>query len=213
MHRIGIVVSVLLMFCVQGLPARAEDKAGQFDYYALVLSWSPTFCEGRSDDGPQCNGKRSYAFVLHGLWPQFEKGYPRDCASDAPKNVEVPLARAQLDIMPSLGLIGHEWRSHGTCSGLTQDAYFATLRAAREKIAIPAKYERLANWTSEKPDAVESAFLAANPGMQATGAAIICDRRFLSEIRICMTKSLGYRACPEVEKSSCRLAKAVMPPI
>ena len=63
MYRIGAVLAFLLV-CLPMIAARAEDKAGQFDYYALVLSWSPTFCEGNSDEGPQCNGKRPYAFTV-----------------------------------------------------------------------------------------------------------------------------------------------------
>ena len=49
-----------------------DHEAGSFDYYALSLSWSPTYCadKGARDGGPQCNGPRPYAFVLHGLWPQ-----------------------------------------------------------------------------------------------------------------------------------------------
>ena len=28
---------------------------------------------------PQCNGPRPFSFVLHGVWPQFEKGWPENC--------------------------------------------------------------------------------------------------------------------------------------
>src|SRR5262245_40576168 len=59
---------------------RQGYQAGVFDYYLLALSWSPTYCAGL-DDGrydPQCHGRerRPYAFVLHGLWPQFENRWP-----------------------------------------------------------------------------------------------------------------------------------------
>lgn len=195
-------------------PQKTETPAG-FDFYVLALSWSPSYCEieGADADRQQCANGRPYAFVVHGLWPQFEKGYPRDCQTDQPRNVPDDLARAQLDIMPSPGLVGHEWRSHGTCSGLSQSGYFAMLREAREKVVIPARFERLANWVSEKPQDVEKAFLAANPGMPADGAAVACNKRYLTEIRICMTKDLAFRACPEVDRAACRLDKAVMPPV
>jgi ribonuclease T2 len=62
----------------QGIP-------GEFDYYVLVLSWSPSFCADsaeRNPEGaarnPQC-GPRPFSFVVHGLWPQYEKGYPQFC--------------------------------------------------------------------------------------------------------------------------------------
>lgn len=194
---------------------RVAESASGFDFYVLALSWSPSYCEieGADADRQQCEAGRPYAFVVHGLWPQFEKGYPRDCQTDQPRNVPEDLARAQLDIMPSPGLVGHEWRSHGTCSGLSQTGYFAMLRKARETIVIPARYERLENWVSEKPQDVEKAFLVANPGMAADGAAVTCNRRYLAEVRICMTKDLTFRACPEVDRAACRLDKAVMPPV
>src|SRR5262245_4346097 len=62
---------------------RGPNVAGKFDYYTMVLSWSPTHCvtaqEGRDED--QCarlDGLR-YGFVLYGLWPQYEKGFPEAC--------------------------------------------------------------------------------------------------------------------------------------
>src|SRR5215468_1655976 len=49
-----------------------------FDFYVLSLSWSPSYCEAEGDDAnpQQCKAARPYAFVVHGLWPQFEHGFP-----------------------------------------------------------------------------------------------------------------------------------------
>src|SRR5690606_2775401 len=48
-----------------------RNVPGRFDYYSLVLSWSPTFCASLPRDryGPQCHRRdgRRCAFVLHGL--------------------------------------------------------------------------------------------------------------------------------------------------
>ena len=114
--------------------------------------------------------------------------------------------------MPSAGLIGHQWRKHGSCSGLNQADYFALLRAARARISIPGRFERLDEYLSIAPQEVENAFLEANPGLPEDGIAVSCDDRLLREIRICMTKTLEFRSCEEVEVRSCRLPKAVMPP-
>src|ERR1700760_1582015 len=64
---------------------RRQNTPGEFDYYVLSLSWSPSFCEeaqergnsGRSQQA-QCGG-RPFSFVVHGLWPQYEHGYPEYC--------------------------------------------------------------------------------------------------------------------------------------
>jgi ribonuclease T2 len=56
----------------------ARRVSGKFDYYVLALSWSPTYCASRAGrrDRQQCGTGRGYAFVVHGLWPQYEKGWP-----------------------------------------------------------------------------------------------------------------------------------------
>lgn len=195
-------------------PPTATAEAG-FDFYVLSLSWSPSYCEieGSDADRDQCGGGRPYAFVVHGLWPQHERGYPRDCPADPAVAPEPALVRSMLDIMPAPGLVRHEWRAHGTCSGLSPEAFFDKTRQARERIVVPVAYERLNNWTTVEPGDVERAFLAANPGLGADMIAPVCGKRFLAEIRICMTKALGFRACAEIDRDACRLDKAVMPPV
>ncbi|MEP9371139.1 ribonuclease [Mesorhizobium sp. KR1-2] len=186
-----------------------------FDFYVLSLSWSPSYCAADAQEArsQQCNGGRPYAFVVHGLWPQFERGYPEDCPTDSPRVPERE-ARNLLDIMPAVGLIGHEWRKHGSCSGLSQDDYFAVLRAARERVNIPPEFIRLQDYLTPDPDEVERAFLKANPNLPGDGIAVTCDRRYLREVRICMNKDLTFRTCDEADRrAACRLPKVVMPPV
>lgn len=62
---------------------KQKGQAGEFDYYLLSLSWSPTFCLTHAGN-EQCKGK-GYGFVLHGLWPQYAKGgWPQFCAPLTP---------------------------------------------------------------------------------------------------------------------------------
>lgn len=185
-----------------------------FDFYVLSLSWSPSYCEAEGEDAnrQQCGQARPYAFVVHGLWPQYERGFPEDCQTREP-DVSNAKLRTLYDIMPAAGLIRHEWRKHGTCTGLSQDDYFKVLRAAREKVEIPARFRRLDNYLTVDPDDAESAFLQSNQTLPADGIAVTCDRRYLREMRICMTKDLQFRSCGEVDRRSCRLSKVVMPPV
>lgn len=186
-----------------------------FDFYVLSLSWSPSYCaaEGSDANRHQCDGRRRYAFVVHGLWPQFERGYPQDCAADGPADVPRERMAELYDIMPSSGLIRYQWRKHGSCAGLSQDDYFDVVRAARTRIAIPADYQTPNTHLSVDPTTVEAAFLDANPGMAPGGIAVTCDKRYLREVRICMTKGLEFRNCPEVDRDQCRASRAVMPPV
>ena len=197
-----------------GAAAGPEAKGSGFDFYVLSLSWSPSYCEAEGSDAnrQQCQSKRPYAFVVHGLWPQFEHGYPSRCPTDRPGVADDTL-RKLYDIMPSAGLIRHEWTEHGSCTGLSQQDYFATLRAAREHIAIPAEFRRLDAYRTVDPDEVEKAFRGANPALPADGVAVSCDQRYLREVRICLTKELAFRVCPEVDRRACRRDKAVMPPV
>jgi len=194
-------------------PASRERGKG-FDFYVLSLSWSPSYCEAEGEDAnrQQCASGRPYAFVVHGLWPQFERGFPESCAADQADVPREVISRT-LPIMPSTGLIKHQWRKHGSCAGLSQEDYFEVVRAARTRVAIPAEFERLKTYRTVAPDAVEKAFVTANSGMKPDGIAVSCDRRFLREVRICMTKRLEFRSCPEVDRRDCQLSKAVMPPV
>src|SRR5690606_36554500 len=113
---------------------RRQNAPGQFDFYVLALSWSPSYCEasaerGSSRNDPQCAG-RPFAFVVHGLWPQYERGFPEYCRVPAPR-LNRSIVGAMLDVMPSQRLIYHQWDKHGTCTGLSPNSYFENVRKAR----------------------------------------------------------------------------------
>src|SRR5262249_19520688 len=115
---------------------RRQNQPGQFDFYVLALSWSPSFCEAAGERGPppqqQC-GARPYSFVVHGLWPQYEKGFPEFCQQPAPR-LDRNIVASMLDLMPAPRLIFNEWDRHGTCSGLSPNAYFENVRKARAAV-------------------------------------------------------------------------------
>ena len=191
---------------------RTAAKGQGFDFYVLALSWSPSYCEseGRDANRQQCASGRAYSFIVHGLWPQHERGYPADCETNE-RDVPRHIASSLYDIMPSAGLIRQQWRKHGSCAGLSQSDYFDVVRAARTRVQIPSEFRSLTERRPVEPKALEQAFVAANPGLQSDGFAISCDGQLMEEVRICMTKSLQFRACPEVEKRECRARKLVMP--
>jgi len=195
----------------------ARNAPGQFDFYVLALSWSPSFCESARERNPervpqqQC-GARPYSFVVHGLWPQHETGFPRDCRVPAPR-LNRSIVDGMLDIMPSPRLVFNQWDRHGTCSGLNAERYFDNVRKARDLLAIPAQFQDVKSYLTVTPEEVEQAFVAANPGLSRSSIAVTCDERRLSEVRICMTKDLRFRDCAEVDRRACRRDKLVMPPV
>ncbi|MBY0423207.1 MAG: ribonuclease T2 [Parvularculaceae bacterium] len=197
------------------------DKPGVFDYYALVLSWTPTYCAeldpGRAD--PQCDARgRPFAFVLHGLWPQYARGWPERCQTANGGFVPRAVADRMRDIMPNAQLVFHEYRRHGTCSGLAPDAYFDLSRKLFEKVTIPPAFRSVVgDRMTIAPAALEAAFIAANPGLSADGIAVSCggtgDR--LKDVRICFNKSGAFRRCGENENQArlCRAARVFVPPV
>jgi ribonuclease T2 len=221
---IGIVVrtavlAVLLGSLVPGV-APAQDRQqhnqpGRFDFYVLALSWSPSFCKDTEERGRQANEQcrgRPYSFVVHGLWPQYERGFPRDCQVPAPR-LNRETMRSMLDLMPAPRLVFHEWDQHGTCSGLDAQAYFDLVRKAREKVKIPDNYAAPKSTLTVSPDDVEDAFVKSNAGLSRAGVAVTCSSTRLSEVRVCMNKDLKFRDCPEIDSRACRRDKLIMPPV
>jgi len=203
-------------------PARAEDERqnapGEFDFYVLSLSWSPSFCEEASERGisgrnqqVQCGG-RPYSFVVHGLWPQYEHGFPNYCQRPAPR-LDRNIVSSMLDLMPAPGLIFNEWDKHGTCSGLSARAYFETIRKARAAVKVPQEFLDLTETRTIAPAAVQEAFVKANPGLSDGSIAVTCDRKRLSEVRICLGKDLQFRPCEEINRRACRRDTVEMPPM
>ena len=194
---------------------RRQNQPGQFDFYVLSLSWSPSFCEAAGERGTpphqQC-GARPYSFVVHGLWPQYESGFPEFCQQPAPR-LDRNIVSSMLDLMPAPRLIFNEWDRHGTCTGLTPNAYFENVRKARAAVKIPDAYIAPSAPLTVTPDEVEEAFVQANPGLTRDGIAVTCRSRRLGEVRICLGKDLRFRACPDIDARACRRDELVMPPV
>lgn len=208
-------IALLALFAtdVSAQHDRRQNESGNFDFYVLSLSWSPSFCAARGERAPrqQC-GERPYSFVVHGLWPQYERGFPEYCKVPAPRLAR-EIVNSMLDIMPAPRLVYREWDKHGTCAGLSPRAYFDNVRKARAVVKIPDEYLEPKDYLTVTPDEVEEAFVKANPGLTRGAIAVDCDRRHLREIRVCMTKEFGFRDCAEIDRKACRRDKLVMPPV
>ena len=181
--------------------AHSEGVAGQFDYYLLTLSWSPTYCLTHSDDRAQC-GSKGYGFVLHGLWPQYQDGgYPEYCGADAP--LPAAARRVGESLFPSPRLVGHEWDRHGRCSGLAALDYFRTADRALAVVQVPPALQTPRQSLQLSAAQVRAAFRSANPMLEADGMAIACTRNELSEVRVCLDQKLRWRSCGRGVRDSC----------
>jgi ribonuclease T2 len=200
--------------------ASQGSTAGKFDYYALVLSWSPSFCTTHGDN-PQCSlttRRKPYSFVLHGLWPQYQKGWPQDCRLERPPFVPEPLINDMLDIMPARGLIVHEYKKHGTCSGLTPDGYFELARKLYTSIKIPARFQSPRDEQTVSPSELMSEFLQSNPDLKPNMIAVSCERggdNQLKEVHVCISRDGKPTACGrnEAQRKLCDAQTMSVPPV
>lgn len=196
-------------------PLHAEgERAGEFDYYVVALSWSPNWClrEGDAKGSPQCDNGTGHGWILHGLWPQFHRGYPSFCQTieRAPSR---RMTADMADIMGTGGLAWHQWRKHGSCTGLSATDYYALSRRAYAAINRPAVFRKLDREVKLPAAVVEEAFLEANPAMEADGVTITCRAELIQEARICMSRELDPVPCGQDVVRDCRMKDALFTPL
>lgn len=207
MFRILTLIALLLPAM-----ARAEThRAGDFDYYVMALSWSPSWCAGTGDKrgAEQCARGRKVDFVLHGLWPQYEDGWPSNCRTRE-RDPSRRDSQAMADIMGSGGLAWYQWQKHGRCSGLSAHDYYALSREAFGRVTLPEYFVDLGKDISIPPALIEEAFIDANPGLSRDGITITCRGEDLQEVRICLTRDLKLRDCGADVRRDCSRKAVIM---
>ena len=208
------LLRILALFLALALPAKAQDVAGAFDYYVLSLSWSPNWCalEGDSLGSPQCGEDTDFGWVLHGLWPQYERGYPADCRHTFRNPTRAETAE-MADIMGTSGLAWHQWNKHGACSGLSPQDYYALAREAYTTVTRPDVLHQLDRPVTLPASLIEEAFMRDNAGMDANEITITCRSGRIQEARICLTRGLELRDCGADVVRDCTLDNALFDPV
>ncbi len=193
-------------------PALAEDISGEFDYYVMSLSWSPNWCalEGDARNSPQCD--RDFGWVLHGLWPQYHRGYPSYC-NTTERQPSRQMTSEMADIMGTSGLAWHQWKKHGVCSGLSATAYYALSREAYGTITRPEIFRRLEDTVKLPAEVVEQAFIEANPELEPDMITITCKDGHIQEARVCLSKDLSPVPCGRDVIRDCTMTNALFEPV
>ncbi|MBM3552533.1 MAG: ribonuclease T [Alphaproteobacteria bacterium] len=195
----------------RGASQATAGAARDFDFYVLALSWSPGFCEGVEGARDQCEPGKGLGFVVHGLWPHYERGdSPKECpGARAPSRVSLDKAAG---LFPDLRLARYEWRKHGTCSGKSPSDYFADVARANAAVTIPPLFVKPARDQTFTPIDVERAFFDANPRLRPGMMAVSCRKGIMDGVRICLSKDLReFRACPEVAQRGCHIREISAP--
>ncbi len=207
----NVILAAAMACLLPGTVRAGGEAAGDFDYYVMALSWSASWCalEGDARRDPQCNPDRGLTFVLHGLWPQYEDGYPSYCRTVArdPSRSET---EAMTDVFGGAGAAFYQWKKHGRCAGLSARDYYALARRAFGSIKISEVFPKIDRDLKVPADVIEGAFLEANPGLKRDQVTVTCKDGLIQEVRICLTTDLEPRRCGADVIRDCTLKDAVL---
>ena len=207
-------VIICLLVLLTGPALAKGEKSGAFDYYVMALSWSPNWCalEGDARNSPQCDPAKDFGWTLHGLWPQFHRGWPSFCPTVEPQPNR-SLTNTMAGIMGTSGLAWYQWKKHGVCSGLSAPAYYDLSRKAYGSIIRPAIFRKLSDPVKLPASVVEDAFLKANPSLTRDMITITCKAGRIQEARICLSKSLAPVPCGRDTVTDCKMKDALLDPV
>ena len=208
MKRLAIVTMIAgVTALLQLQPASGRDSRdlgpqppGQFDFYALSLTWVPEFCATHVDAN-EC--RQGLGFALHGLWPESNDGYPTSCSRELlPADVRASFQ----GLYASPGLIDHEWQVHGVCSGLGPLGFLQATNRFFNSIALPSDLQSERSLASGAADGVRAEMIAANPQLTPESIVLVCERSQIKEMHVCLGQDGSPRACVEWERSegNCR---------
>lgn len=213
MGKLAILIAALLS--LMGQTALAEgERAGEFDYYVMSLSWTPSWCaiEGDAKRSEQCDADTGFGWTLHGLWPQFENGWPSYCRTNH-RNPSRSQTAEQTQLFGTSGLAWHQWNKHGRCTGLSARNYYRLSQEAYDRLTRPAIFRQLDKTYRLPARVVEEAFIKANPKLEPDMITVTCRDGFVQETRICLTRELEFRPCGRDVRRDCSLSDARMDPL
>ncbi|HEY6545057.1 MAG TPA: ribonuclease T2 [Dokdonella sp.] len=190
--------------------AAARIAAAGYDYFVMALSWSPTYCMANPREREQCGG-RGHGFILHGLWPQYERGGgPQQCRHQ--RTPDATTVERALAFMPSRRLVHHEWRAHGTCSGLDPAGYFDLSDRAFASIDVPPSLQPPAAAKRVRTADLRAMLRAANPALRDDMLSLHCTDDRLVEVRVCLDLALEPRRCGKRMRDACPQSRPITIP-
>jgi ribonuclease T2 len=209
--RAALAIALLLVGASNGITAPRPITGAGFTYYVLSLYWLPTLClETPGDEA--CKGPRRDGLVVRSLQPTLPFNSPVNCGGD--DVISDDLVAQMSDLIPTRGLMEHEWLRYGSCSGLAPARYFALLRKAYESVDIPPLSVLTFN-PHPRPSDIVKLFRVRNPGLAQPSFSVTCtddSPARLREVRICLSKDLAANYCAgEIIASTCRSLNVELP--
>lgn len=164
--------------------------------YTLALTWAPEYCHSNAREPTarfECRSGNRFGFTLHGLWPDgIGAEWPQYCAA-TPLLPPATIRRA-VCATPSPQLLQHEWAKHGTCMGITPDAYFARSTGLYGRLRFPDI--RSMSRGPVTAGELAKAMADRNPGLPAEAVRVTVNKRgWLDELWLCLDKRFAYTPC------------------
>ena len=114
--------------------------------------------------------------------------------------------------MPSKNLIIHEYRTHGTCSGLEPAQYFGFARDLYQRVSIPPRFSGVERGLDLTEAEIETEFLKSNAWLKPNMMVVSCRGQNLLDVRICFGRDLFPKPCgSNEERRVCRAGRINVP--
>lgn len=165
-----------------------DQLSDDFNYFILALAWEPDYCATSSNPDPQsCTPGMKLGFILHGLWPMYDEGWPSYCSTETMSNEMIADFPG---LFPTDFLYGHEWEKHGTCTGLDPQGYFLLSQEFKDSIAIPDAFLSPEEPFRMDEDSLIEAFVQVNPSFDENSFSVFCSGsgQYLSELYVCISR-------------------------
>ncbi len=202
---LAAVLTALLYRCSDTAATKTAAAPGSFDFYLLDVTHESAWCDDGNSQKGQCRRLDRAAvdtrpLVLHGLWPEYQSpgSYPSNCAAQ-PLRLSSALRERLAEVMPGSleGLDEHEWRKHGSCTGLDPETYFnESIRLAERVNKSLVSTLRSAAGGSTSGAALRASLASTDPEL-ADSMVFVCKnlrsvapqyrrRPYLVSVRLCV---------------------------
>lgn len=189
----------------RGKQQQACNIPDQHDSYVLAITWQPGFCEHVPYKGrkPECDSMADGRLVvanltLHGLWPnRKECGIRYGSCSSTPIDLRQDTLEFVRPWMPNFhfgnDFGNYEWKKHGTCQSLDDDAYFRQAATAVKTVndsAIGEYIRANIGGRISRQEFFRKVEAAAGNDKADNNFTLFCSGKYLNEIRIELPREL-----------------------
>ncbi len=224
---ISIIIAVIVIFFDKSnkIKQHTETDSTIKRDFLFALSWSPTYCLEQDPYGKQAQCRKtlpkSYRFIVHGLWPQeqgtrtqkTQKSYLNYCRS-VDKKLEASIVENYFYLMPSSGLMRHQWEKHASCGNFTQQSYFKTIEDLYKKFKIASLFTDITTTHAFDFQKLLKKITLEIPMISRENIVVSCRKNYLAEVRICLKSDYSLRKChyDELKSGRCRTTEKIIVP-